>query len=578
MKDISYVNLMRNCRKDASAFPTTRFALLGDCATQHIAGAIRGYAFEEGENFELFEADYDQIDAQLMDGDSELFAFQPESVLIYHCTEKLYERFTRTDPAARAGFAEAEIRRVRAEWTRLNARAKADILFFLYLPEDDGVFGSFAFHEESAFPYQLLKLNYLIAESAREFGNVRLLDLAPLRAKLGQSAFQDAKMYAIAKMPLSTAALPLVASRVVDAVRARKGRFHKCAVLDLDNTLWGGVIGDDGLEGIQIGDLKQGHAFTEFQTWVKELKNRGVMLAVCSKNDMKNAVEPFEKHPDMVLRMEDFSAFVANWEDKASNIRRIQKELNIGLDSMVFFDDNPFERNLVRSMLPEVEVPELPEDPAEYVRFVREQNLFDTASFSEEDRVRTERYRAERSRAELGAEMQNYDDYLKALEMKAVAAPFDAFHIPRISQLTQRSNQFNLRTVRLTEQETEEIAASDRFITRYFTLRDRFGEHGLIAVVVIEKREGEAFVKEWLMSCRVLKRGMEQFIADTIVKVSKEAGLSRVVGEYIQTPKNAMVKDLYESMGFVRRPDGLFEADTGLYQPHKTWITEEETK
>lgn len=578
MKDVTYIKLMRNCAKDASMLPKVRFALLGDCATQHIAGAIRGYAFEEGENFEMFEADYDQIDAQLMDEGSELFAFEPENVLIYHCTEKLYDRFTHTNPVERASFAEGEIKRIRAEWTRLNAHSKADILFFLFLPEDDGVFGAYSFREEGTFPYQLLKLNYLLAESAREFGNVRLIDLAPLRAKMGKDAFQDAKMYAIAKMPLTTAALPLVASRVVDAVKARQGKIHKCAVLDLDNTLWGGVIGDDGMEGIQIGDLKQGHAFTEFQTWIKELKNRGIMLAVCSKNDEKNAREPFEKHPDMVLRLEDFSSFVANWEDKASNILKIQKELNIGLDSMVFFDDNPFERNLVRSMLPQVEVPELPEDPADYVKFVREQNLFDTASFSDEDRVRTERYRAEKSRAELGAEMENYDDYLKALEMKAVEAPFDAFHIPRIAQLTQRSNQFNLRTIRYTEQETEEISRSNRYITRYFTLRDRFGEHGLIAVVVLEKQADALFVNEWLMSCRVLKRGMEQFIADTIVKVAKEAGFSRVVGEYIPTAKNAMVKDLYENMGFVRREDGLFEADVNIYEPHQIWITEEEAK
>lgn len=578
MKSLSYLQLKKNCARTPETPDGTRFALLGDCATQLLATAIRGYALEMNLPLRVFEADYDQIDAQLMDTGSEFYAFAPETVLLYRCTEKLYERFVRTPLDARAAFAETEIEKIRAEWARVQHGTKADILFFAFLPMDDGVFGSYALREGSAFPYQLLKLNYLLAEAAREAGNVRLIDLEPIRAHMGYDAFHDPKLYAIAKMPISTQALPAVASRVVDAILARKGRFHKCAIVDLDNTLWGGVIGDDGLEGIQIGELGQGHAFTEFQTWLKELKNRGVMLAVCSKNDEANAKEPFLRHPEMVLKLDDFSAFVANWEDKASNIRRIQKELNIGLDSMVFFDDNPFERNLVRTMLPEVEVPELPEDPAEYTAFARMQNLFDTNSYSDEDRVRTERYLAEKSRTELSAGIDNYDDYLKALGMKAVCAPFDAFHIPRIAQLTQRSNQFNLRTVRYSEQEIEEIAANPRYITRYYTLRDRFGEHGLIAVVILEKRENELFVNEWLMSCRVLKRGMEQFIADSILRAAREAGVARVVGEYIPTPKNAMVKDLYASMGFRPLGDGLYEARVDDYQNHQTFITEEEAK
>ena len=578
MKSLSYLQLKKNCARTPETPDGTRFALLGDCATQLLATAIRGYALEMNLPLRVFEADYDQIDAQLMDTGSEFYAFAPETVLLYRCTEKLYERFVRTPLDARAAFAETEIEKIRAEWARVQHGTKADILFFAFLPMDDGVFGSYALREGSAFPYQLLKLNYLLAEAAREAANVRLIDLEPIRAHMGYDAFHDPKLYAIAKIPISTQALPAVASRVVDAILARKGRFHKCAIVDLDNTLWGGVIGDDGLEGIQIGELGQGHAFTEFQTWLKELKNRGVMLAVCSKNDEANAKEPFLRHPEMVLKLDDFSAFVANWEDKASNIRRIQKELNIGLDSMVFFDDNPFERNLVRTMLPEVEVPELPEDPAEYTAFARMQNLFDTNSYSDEDRVRTERYLAEKSRTELSAGIDNYDDYLKALGMKAVCAPFDAFHIPRIAQLTQRSNQFNLRTVRYSEQEIEEIAANPRYVTRYYTLRDRFGEHGLIAVVILEKRENELFVNEWLMSCRVLKRGMEQFIADSILRAAREAGVARVVGEYIPTPKNAMVKDLYASMGFRPLGDGLYEARVNDYRNHQTFITEEEAK
>ena len=576
MHEVSYLKLKKNLNKDASHLPKTRFALLGDCATQHLAAAIGGYAYEMGEGFEMFEADYDQIDAQLMDAESEFFRFQPETVLIMMCTEKLYERYAGTPFSERSCFAERESERIRSCFARINASLSCDILFFLFLPEDDGVFGSYAYREKASFPYQLMKLNMLLADSTADFGNLRLIDLQQIRAVMGADQFKDSKMYAIAKMPMSTSALVKVAKRVVEAVRVRKGRFHKCAVVDLDNTLWGGVIGDDGLEGIEIGELGQGHAFTDFQIWLKELKKRGIMLAVCSKNNDNTAKEPFEKHPEMVLRLNDFSAFVANWEDKASNILKIRDELNIGLDSMVFLDDNPFERNLVKTMLPEVEVVELPEDPALYVDCVRRLNLFDTASYSEEDQVRTERYLAEKKRAQLNTTIENYDEYLKALEMKAEAKPFDTFHIPRIAQLTQRSNQFNVRTIRYTDAEITEIARSDQYITRYFTLRDKFGDHGLISVVILEKQEDHLFVNEWLMSCRVLKRGMEQFVADSIINAAIEAGFSKVVGEYIETPKNAMVKNLFSDMGFEKTGNNRYQACVDTYEFHSTYITEEE--
>ena len=301
-----------------------------------------------------------------------------------------------------------------------------------------------------------------------------------------------------------------------------------------------------------------------------------MLLAVCSKNNEEAAKEPFEKHPEMVLRLEDFSMFVANWEDKASNIRRIQQTLNIGMESMVFLDDNPFERNLVRSMIPEITVPELPEDPAMYLRYLRSRNLFETASYSPDDQSRTQQYREQAERAVFEASFQSYDDYLRDLDMKAVAAPFDPFHYPRIAQLTQRSNQFNLRTVRYTEAEVEAIAQDDRHICLYFMLKDRFGDHGLISVVILDKQaDGCLFVSQWLMSCRVLKRGMEEFVIDKIIQTAAQFGVRTVIGEYLPTAKNAMVRDLYEKMGFARVGENRFAADVSGFQYHKTYITED---
>lgn len=576
MTQITFQQLKKLSKTDASALPQYSLAVLGDCATQHLATALRGYGVSVGIRLNVFDADYDQIDAQVMAPDSELYRFAPQGVLLQMCTEKLQEAFYDRPPEARASFAEDTYARIRQIWSRIGSHIPATVLQCNFPLIDDGVFGQFGNKTEQSFLFQQRKLNYLLMQGCQEAKNTFLIDLDALQTALGRSTFADPKLYYVAKMPISLAALPAAAKLVVDVVRSLQGAVKKCLVLDLDNTLWGGVIGDDGLSGIQIGELGTGHAFSDFQKWLKELKNRGILLTVCSKNNEDTAKEPFEKHPEMVLRLEDFSMFVANWEDKARNIRTIQQALNIGMDSMVFLDDNPFERELVRTMIPEITVPELPEDPALYLQYLRGLGLFETASYSREDAGRTEQYREKAQRAAFEAAFQSYDDYLEALQMRASAAAFDPFHYPRIAQLTQRSNQFNPRTVRYTEAEIEALAQDDSRIGLYFTLKDKFGDHGLISVVVLEKQpEDTLFISEWLMSCRVLKRGMEEFIVDKILSVAAQQGFRRVVGEYIPTPKNAMVKDLYEQLGFARLENGRFQAEVSGFPYHKTFITEE---
>lgn len=576
MTDFTFKKLKKQAQADTSQLPLYQLAVLGDCATQHLSTAIRGLGAFRGLNLTVFDADYNQIDAQVMDPGSELYAFAPNAVLIQMCTEKLYDAFCAAPLSSRGRFAEDTYARIQRIWAQLSQRVRATILQCNFPLMDDGVFGQYGSKTEDSFLFQQRKLNFLLMQGCQAQKNVCLVDLDALQAALGRERFADPKLYYIAKMPISMEALPAVAEKVVEVILALRGAVKKCVVLDLDNTLWGGVIGDDGLSGIQIGELGTGHAFSDFQSWLKELKNRGILLAVCSKNNEDTAREPFEKHPEMVLRLEDFSVFVANWEDKATNIRAIQKALNIGMDSMVFLDDNPFERNLVRELIPEITVPELPEDPALYLSYLRSLNLFETASYSPEDAGRTRQYREQAERAVYEACFQSYDDYLLGLSMKAVAAPFDPFHYPRIAQLTQRSNQFNLRTVRYTEAEIEALAGDDRHVCLYFTLKDRFGDHGLISVVILDKQaEDTLFVSEWLMSCRVLKRGMEEFIVNKILETAGTLGARRVLGEYIPTAKNAMVRDLYEKMGFARVDDSHFVAETATFHPHKTYITEE---
>jgi len=345
-------------------------------------------------------------------------------------------------------------------------------------------------------------------------------------------------------------------------------------ILDLDNTTWGGIIGDDGIENIKIGDLGIGKAFSKLQTWAKALKERGIIIAICSKNDEANAKEPFEKHPDMVLKLEDISVFVANWENKADNIRRIQEILNIGFDAMVFLDDNPFERNLIRQELPEITVPELPEDPAEYMDYLNKLNLFETTSFSDNDKDRTQQYQAEAARITLQSQFGNIDDYLNSLEMVSEVKEIDSFSLPRVAQLTQRSNQFNLRTKRYTDEDLKSMLASGEYIGITFTLVDKYGDNGLISAILLKKEKHCVFIDTWIMSCRVLKRTMEPFVLNTIIEYTKKSGFNKLVGEYIPTAKNGMVKDHYKNFGFKENDvEGQWKLDAENFESLKCFIS-----
>lgn len=573
---LTFQELKKNCKKDKSGLSKIKLAVMGDCATQFLSKAAEGMGYEAGIDLQLLDVDYNQIDAQVMDAKSEVYEFCPDYILIHMCSEKLYEAFCNSSPDGRYTFAEDMFAKIQNYWAMIGEHSKCRILQFSFPEVNDSIFGSYANKTKASFIYQQRKLNLLLMDGVQANKNVYIADLCDIQNRFGRERFFDEKYYYSAKMPLSLEILPYAAKSVVDIIDALRGKFKKCVVLDLDNTLWGGVIGDDGMSGIQIGELGAGHAFSDFQMWLKELKNRGIILAVCSKNNEDTAKEPFEKHPEMVLRLSDISMFVANWDDKASNIQYIQQTLNLGMDSFVFLDDNPFERNMVRSIIPNITVPELPEDPAMYLTYLKGLNLFETASYSEEDRDRTAQYQAEIGRVNLQKSFASIDDYLIGLEMIAEAKPFDEFHYPRISQLTQRSNQFNLRTVRYTEGEIAEIAKSDRYITIYYTLKDKFGDHGLISVVILEKQEDgkTLFVNTWLMSCRVLKRGMEEFIVNRMIETAKNNGFDTVVGEYIKTPKNSMVEKIYEKMGFTSVGDNKYKADVNTFNYNKTYIKE----
>ena len=569
---MTFNELKKNLKKDFSDFEPMKLALLGDSATQFLAQAIRGAGYNQQLNITVYDADFDQVDRQILDLSSELYGFQPDIILIFEAGHKLLQKFNKAEAGIRTDFAESQINRIRHLVDTLQNNLKTKVIYFNYAEEDDRIFGNFANKVSSSFIFQQRKLNYLLSEYATQNSSLNICDMSAIQSKMGRELLFSPAIYTTSEMVLSIDALPVVAESVVQMIAVFQGKFKKCVILDLDNLLWGGVIGDDGLDNIQIGGLGVGKAFTEFQYWVKKLQQRGIIVCICSKNTDSIAREPFEKHPDMVLRLKDIAVFVANWENKADNINRIQQILNIGFDSMVFLDDNPFERNMVRQNIPNITVPELPEDPAEYLEYLYTLNLFETTSYSSEDASRTEMYQKESERVVAQASFANENDFLKSLDMLSDVQPFNSFSIPRVAQLSQRSNQFNSRTVRYTEEDIKRITASESYITFSFTLEDKYGDNGLICVIILEEKQPKVlFIDTWLMSCRVLKRGMENFVLNAIVDYACAKGYQAIVGEYLPTAKNALVKDLYADLGFTQ-DSAHWRLEIADYQPKECFI------
>lgn len=567
---LDFKALKKKLKENDRSFPTLKVALLGDTATQFLATAIRGTGVERGYHVELWEADFAQIERQFLDPASELHRFQAQYIVVFQSAHKWAVKHAMLDGEAQRSMAEERIRFV----GEICALTSAKVIYLNYPEIEDTVFGSFANRIPESLTWQTREFNTRLMALSQEVPNLFICDLAGLQNKFGRNWLFDSTVYTSTEMVLSIDALPYVSSRILDIICAIQGKFKKCLILDLDNTLWGGIVGDDGWEKLQLGHgLGIGKAFTEFQLWVKKLKERGIIICICSKNDEDKAKEPFRKHPEMVLRLEDIAVFMANWDTKVDNIRAIQQILNIGFDSMVFLDDNPFERNIVREHIAEITVPELPEDPADYLEYLYSLNLFETASHSQNDKDRTKQYQLQAERCQWAKSFTDESAYLKSLDMRSRVEGFTAYNTPRVAQLSQRSNQFNLRTIRYTEQEVTEMAGDPGTIPLTFTLEDKFGDNGLICVVILKRQEDDtAFIDTWFMSCRVLKRGMEHFTLNTVVAAAATHGFKKIVGEYIPTQKNGMVKDHYLQLGFRKLKENLFELNVNDYAEKECFI------
>lgn len=554
-RDLDYFKLLKESREvPASERPGSkkiRLAVLGDCATQHLTVLLRVLFSRHGLDADIYEGAFDGAEGEARNPQSGLYSHDPEVVVVLSTVQALRDKFYQRGGSA-PDFRDETISRLTGVWDALRPHTQATVLQTTLVAPFERLFGQYDRQVAGSLSTIVSDVNAAIVSEARS-RNLLLVDLEEVASWVGRRSWFDERLWAIAKLPTSMEHLPLVAQGIVDVTLATKGRAVKCVVLDLDNTLWGGVVGDDGPHGIKIAAHGDGEAFHRFQCFLKELKNRGILLAVCSKNEHENAVRPFEVNSEMVLKLEDITVFVANWENKPQNIRKIRDALNIGLDSMLFLDDNPFERAGVRTLLPDVMVPELPEDPADYVKALVELNLFETTAFSAEDAQRSTLYRQEAQRRLAETTAASFEDYLQSLDMTIEVTRFAPEQLSRITQLLQRSNQFNLTTQRHNQAQCEAMM-NDRegCLPLTASLRDRFGDHGLISIVVVrpDRAADTAVISDWLMSCRVLTRGVEEYLMNHVVEQARGWGLSTVTASYIPTSKNAMVKDFYARFDF----------------------------
>ncbi len=574
-QDLNYRRLVRESKRLDLAPPgaQVRMALLSDAATQQFVPILKALFAENGVAAEFYEAPFDAMELEAINPGSALYAFNPDTVVLLNSTQALRARYYEQG-------IEPEFPRMLRIWDALAAHSACRIIQCNFPLPYDRPFGQYDLKIKDS-PYAATQeLNARIARAAADRPHLLLCDLDAVSAYAGRRQWFDERLWDMGKTFCNLECLPLAAQAIVDLVLAGLGRVVKCVILDLDNTLWGGVVGDLGAAGVQVGAHGDGEAFHRFQKYLLSLKRRGILLAVCSKNGMENALAPFEQNSGMVLKREDITVFVANWENKADNIRVIRDTLEIGFDSLLFLDDNLFERNLVRQFLPEVIVPELPEDPAEYVRALSELNLFETTTFSAEDVARAALYAQEAERREAQRSYTDVSEYLQSLGMRIAVDRFDEERIPRIAQLFLRSNQFNLTTHRYSEAQCSAMMRDHaRCIPLQASLTDRFGDHGLISIIVAWPEGDTLRVSDWLMSCRVLGRGVEQYLMNTVFALARERRLAKVSGEYIATAKNAMVKDFWARFGFectAESSEGSrWELDVAAYRPHSVHIREE---
>ncbi|WP_246791340.1 HAD-IIIC family phosphatase [Bradyrhizobium commune] len=547
-----------------------RLGLIGNGTLDLIIPVLVATAARHGFSLECVTGAYDQYLQDALDPESALNKAGVDAVLVALDHRGLSLQPTPGNRQAADDAVEDAIKLLGTIRHAIGRNSGAPCIVQTLAAPPEGLFGSFDRALPGTARHLIDDFNRRLAESIAGSSDL-LFDVAGVAETVGLADWHSPPLWNLAKLPFANSFVPLYADHVVRIIGAMRGKSRRCLVLDLDNTVWGGIIGDDGMDGIKIaqGDAT-GEAHLSVQQLALALRERGVVLAVSSKNTDSVARRPFKEHPDMLLREDHIAVFQANWEDKASNIRAIAKELALGLESLVFLDDNPVERALIRRELPQVGVPELEEDPANYARTLAAAGYFEAIGFSDEDRTRAEMYQGNARRLSLMGQTTDIESYLRSLDMRIVYGAVDSRSRARVTQLINKSNQFNLTTQRYSEPQVEQLERSPDVMTLHARLIDKFGDNGIICVIICRTTApGIWTIDTWLMSCRVLGRRVEQAVLAEIVKQARASGIATVIGEYRPTDKNGMVAEHYQRLGFTgvsRTADGAsrWELSTGV--------------
>lgn len=562
MNDLSYpfnsqyiMRKRRALKKEllaSSGLIEKRIAILGGSTTHDIKDMLELFLLNYGIRPVFYESEYAQYWQDAMFHNPELEALKPDVIFIHTSCRNITAWPSMGDSRESvSALLEEQYRHFEQMWESLAEKYHCVIIQNNFEYPFFRLMGNMDVSDHRGRVNYVSRLNRKFADYAESHESFFINDINWQSADFGLEKWSDPFCWHMYKYALSLEAIPSLAFNVANIIKSLYGKNKKAVALDLDNTLWGGIVGDDGVENLELGqETSMGQAYSEFQSYLKSLKERGILLNVISKNEQENALAGLN-HPQMVLKPDDFISVKANWEPKSANLLQMANELSLLPESFVFADDNPAEREIVRQQVPGAGVPEL-ERVEHYITALDRAGYFEMTSFSGDDLKRSEMYKENRKRAELQSSFADYRDYLLSLRMQAEIRSFEPMVMSRIAQLTNKSNQFNLTTKRYTQEEIERTAADDRFITLYGSLRDCFGDNGVVAIAIgeLKPEENELDIILWLMSCRVLKRDMECAMMDELIRRAREKGVKRVNGYYYPTAKNGMVRTFYQGMGF----------------------------
>jgi FkbH-like protein len=531
-----------------------RLAILRTFTVEPAVPMLKAEAFAAGIQLDVYVGAFNAVDQEILDSQGALYQFRPDIVLLATLTRDvtpaLWERFTTLSPES----IEKECVRVNetyGNWIRTFRRHSEASLLVQNLEEPAWPSAGILDHQGELGQVAAIRaINRTVQQETKQYPGVFVVDYDGLVARYGRLAWHDEKKWLTMRMPIAAEHLPRLASEWMRHIRPLSSKVCKVLVTDLDNTLWGGVVGEDGLQGLQIGHEYPGAYYRNLQRSLLDLRNRGILLAVCSKNNLEDANEVFDKHPDMLLRRSDISCWRVNWNDKAQNLREIAAELNVGVDSLAFLDDNSIERERIRSDLPEVTVLDLPVDPADYATVLQNSQVFERHLLSREDAHRAEYYAREAQRTEARLSVGTLEEFYVSLEQEVEVAHTTADTTARVAQLTQKTNQFNLTTRRYTEQQISELAVRSDARVLCARVRDRFGDNGIVGASILRFRGDECELDTFLLSCRVIGRTVETAFLSAIAEEARRCGARRLKGLFFPTAKNSPAGDFFQRHGF----------------------------